>query len=196
MLTFFHSPGSCSDGILFLLKELGADFETQIVNVRAGEQHAEAYLAQNPKGKVPALLCDDGQLLTEFQAIAFWLVQQYPSAGLWPKDTLAQTRILEALDYLVATVHMRGFTFVIMPQKFISDENGQAAIRKYGRREVEKSLEYLSRLMGEKDYLLGGFSVADTALFYILGWADAFDFQINENLLSCLARLRECHPVH
>jgi glutathione S-transferase len=193
LLTFFHSPGSCSDGILFLLNEVDADFETQIINVRTGEQRAETYLTQNPKGKVPALLCDDGQLLTEFQAIAFWLAQSYPDADLWPKDALAQTRILETLDYLVGTAHMRGFTFVLMPQKFISDENGQAAIREYGRSEVEKSLAYLSQLMGERDYLLGDFSLADAPLIYLLGWAEAFDFKLNENLSSCLTRLRERH---
>jgi glutathione S-transferase len=194
LLTFFHSPGSCSDGILFLLKETGAEFRTQIVNIRAGEQRTETYLAQNPKGKVPALLCDDGQLLTEFQAIAFWLAQHYPDAGLWPKDTLGQTRVLETLDYLVGTVHMRGFTFVIMPQKFISDEDGQADIRHYGRSEVEKSLAYLSQLMGNRDYLLGEFSLADAPLIYLLRWAEAFDFKLGANLSNCLARLRERHP--
>ena len=55
MLTFYHSPQSCSNGILLLLHEVGAVFETKIVDVRAGDQRGATYLGLNPKGKVPAL---------------------------------------------------------------------------------------------------------------------------------------------
>ena len=43
MLTLFHSPGSCSNGILYLLNEIGAEHEVSVVNVLAGEQKTEAY---------------------------------------------------------------------------------------------------------------------------------------------------------
>jgi len=179
---------------MFLLKEVGAEFDTEIVNVRAGEQHADSYLSQNPKAKVPALQTDDGQVLTEFQAIAFWIAQTYPDAGLWPEKTVDQARVLEALDYLVASVHMRGFTFVIVPQKFSTDEAVQETLHAYGRSEVDKALRILSGMMGQNDYLLGGFSLADAALLYILNWAGFVGIDVPANLAACHDRLRARHP--
>jgi glutathione S-transferase len=107
VLTFYHSPQSCSNGILLLLHEVGAAFETRIVDVRAGNQRGAAYLALNPKGKVPALGLD-----------------------------------------------------------------GQAALKAHGRAEVVNGLKVLSEMMAEAPYLLGRFSVADAALFYVLDWTE------------------------
>lgn len=190
MLTFYHSPGSCSNGILLLLNEIGADFDTQIVNVALGDQHSDAYRTQNPKGKVPALKIDDETVLTEFQAIASWLAAAHPDTGLWPDDPMAQARTLEALDFIVGSLHMRGFTFVKVPQKFLSDDAGKAALRDHGRAEVGKGLTILSGMMGERDYLLGHFGLADAALFYVLDWAEQEGFALPANLAACHARLR------
>ncbi|WP_339765037.1 glutathione S-transferase family protein [uncultured Hoeflea sp.] len=191
MLTFFHSPGSCSNGILLLLNEIDADFDTRIVDIGLGDQRADAYLAQNPKGKVPALKTDDQTVLTEFQTIAYWLANAYPDAGLWPYDVLAQSRTLEALDFIVGSVHMRGFTFVKVPQKFLADDAGKAALQAHGRTEVGKGLLILSEMMGERDYLLGDFGLADAALFYVLDWAKQEGFMLPENLSACHLRLQQ-----
>ncbi|MEO3385322.1 glutathione S-transferase N-terminal domain-containing protein [Mesorhizobium sp. CAU 1741] len=190
-LTFFHSPGSCSIGIHLLLNEVGASFETRVVNVREKQQFKPEYLAVNPKGKVPALAISDSQTLTEFQAIAFWIANSFPAAGLWPDELIARTRTLEALDYIVASVHMRGFTFVKQPHKFHDDPAAQEAIKAWGRSEVIRGLRNLSNMLGEKDYLLGDFGLPDAALFYVLHWAELDGFDIPDNLVRCLARLRE-----
>ncbi len=191
MLTLFHSPASCSNGILFLLNEIGASFDTRILDVRQGEQRSASYLSENPKGKVPALKIGNGSVLTEFQSIAYWLANAFPGAGLWPDDLEAQTRTLSALDFIVGSVHMRGFTFAKVPQKFLDDEAGQAALRAHGRNEVGKGLKILSEMMGEQDYLLGEFGIADTGLIYVLDWAEEEGIEIPANLSACLARLRQ-----
>ncbi|MGX1305285.1 glutathione S-transferase [Amorphus suaedae] len=190
MLTFFHSPGSCSDGILVLLHEVGADFTTEIVNVRDGQQHHPDYRARNPKGKVPALLLEDGSVLTEFPAIAYWLATTHPQAGLWPDDPTARARTLEALDFIVASVHMRGFTFAKVPGKFHSDPGVRADLRAYGLGEVEKGLRILSDLLADKPYLAGRFGITDAALFYVSGWAEAEPIEMPDNLAAHLARMR------
>ncbi len=86
MLTLFHAPGSCSDGILLLLEEVGAHYTVETIDLAKGGQKDPGFLAKNPKGKVPSLLIDTGRVLTEFQSIAYWLAHAYPQAGLWPKD--------------------------------------------------------------------------------------------------------------
>ena len=189
MLTLFHSPGSCSNGILYLLGEAGVAFDTQVVNVRAGEQNTPEYRAQNPKGKVPALKLEDGTVLTEFQSIAYWIGQSL-APQLWPGDLMVQTLTLAALDFMVGSVHMRGFTFVKVPQKFVSDTDAQDALRSHGRTQVENGLNVLSEMLADQEYLMGPISIADGALFYILDWAAADGFELPKNLASCLTRLR------
>ena len=55
MMRLFHAPGSCSDGIAFLLEEIGAEYDVQIIDLKTKAQLTPEYRAQNPKGKVPAL---------------------------------------------------------------------------------------------------------------------------------------------
>jgi glutathione S-transferase len=190
MMTFYHAPGSCSNGILMLLDEVGASYQTRIVDLRARQQLQPDYLAVNAKGKVPALLVPRDGLLTEFPAIAYWIATSFPDAGLWPDSTIDRTHTLEALDFIVGSVHMRGFTFVRVPQKFLDDPAGQDALRAYGRREVSKGLAILSELLGDKDYLLGAFGIADAALSYVLDWATDDGFDLPDNLARCRERLR------
>ena len=190
MIKFFHSPGSCSDGILLLLEELHVDFEIEIVNVKKGMQHDAAFLAINPKGKVPSLQLEDGSTLTEFQTIAYWLVAKFKKRNLWPDTLEKQSRTLEALDFIVASVHMRGFTFVKMPKKFQLDEKGTEDLRSFGRSEAEKGLKHLGSILGTSKYLFGNFGVADAALFYVLQWAEQEGIPHNNNLKEFLDRVR------
>ena len=190
MLTLFHSPGSCSDGILLLLEEVGAEYQVEIIDVKSGGQNDSAFLARNPKGKVPSLMRKDGLVLTEFQAIAFWLANRFGQADLWPDKLETQCRTLEALDFIVASVHMRGFTLVKVPQKFQLDDKGIKDLRAYGRSEVKKGLTHLSRMLGDAPYLFGVFGIADAAMFYVLGWAVQDGFEIPENLQEFLTRMQ------
>ena len=133
MLTFFHCPGTCSLGIHVLLEEAGAPYQLILVNLMKGEQNAPAYLAQNPKAKVPALLREDGSLLTEWPAIATWLALTYDKA-LLPMDAEGLARTLEAVDYLVASVHMQGFTRIWRPDHFAVSEAEHPAIKEKAAR--------------------------------------------------------------
>lgn len=190
MIKFFHSPGSCSDGILLLLQELHVEFETEILNLKKGMQHDPAFLAVNPKGKVPSLLLEDGSTLTEFQTIAYWLVATFKKSNLWPDALEKQAQTLEVLDFIVGSVHMRGFTFVKMPKKFQLDEKGTEDLRSFGRSEAEKGLKHLGSILGTSKYLFGNFGVADAALFYVLTWAEQEGIPHSNNLKKFLDRVR------
>jgi glutathione S-transferase len=82
-LTLFHAPNTRSTGTLFLLEELGAPYELNVLNMKAGEQRQPGYLAVNPMGKVPAVL-HDGALVTEQGAVFVYLADAFPQAGLAP----------------------------------------------------------------------------------------------------------------
>ena len=195
MLTFFHSPGSCSNGIFLLLEELGVPYQIAIIDVTSGQQFDPAYLAKNPKGKVPAILREDGEVMTEFPAIAYWLANQYGGPDFWPSDLDQQRRTLEALDYIVATIHMRGFTLIKATKKFQLNEQGTLDLRAYGRAEAEKTLSTMADRLGDRPYLAGDFGIADAALFYVLRWAEQEDIPVAENLQGFLARLYQRETV-
>ena len=78
-LTLFHAPNTRSTGALTLLYELGADFDLRVLNFKAAEQRAPAYLAVNPMGKVPAIRHGDA-LVTEQGAVFLYLADLYPEA--------------------------------------------------------------------------------------------------------------------
>ena len=85
-MKLFYAPGACSQAPHIALHESGAKFEGQRVALKDGAQFQPDYLAVNPKSKVPALLRDDGSILTECPAILFWIGRSYPQAKLLPED--------------------------------------------------------------------------------------------------------------
>ena len=94
-MKLFYSPGACSVGIHVILEEIGKPFETQVVSTRDGSNKKPEYLALNPKAKVPAILRDDGTVLTEFPVIAWWLAKAHPMSNLIPVEFDAEARVLE-----------------------------------------------------------------------------------------------------
>lgn len=189
-LTLFHARMSCSNGILFLLNDVGAAFETVMIDIASGGQHQAEYLAPNPKGKVPALGIGEGRVLTEFSAIAHWIAETHPKAGLRPQSAADRAKVQAVTDFVIGSAHMRGHTFVRMPQKFTSDPALQANLVQYGRTEVDKALGYLSDRLGAQDFVVEDFSVADAALFYFLLWMEPAGLDVPDNLVRYLARLK------
>jgi glutathione S-transferase len=171
-MQLFHAPRSCSVGIRILLEEIGVPHQVATIDLSSGKQRDAAFLAVNPKGKVPALLRDDGTVLTEFQAIALWLAWRFPDAGLLPVDPDAAARVIEAMEFIVGTVHMRGFALALMPGKFVSSPSAQEELRAHGLRVATDGLHHVSTLLGDASWLSGSRpGVADAALFYVTYWA-------------------------
>ena len=83
-MKLYYAPGACSLGIHVLLEESGAPFEPTLLNLREGAQFKPEFTSINVKSKVPTLVRDDGSVLTEFTAIAYWIAAKYPAAKLMP----------------------------------------------------------------------------------------------------------------
>jgi glutathione S-transferase len=164
-MKLMYSPGACSIGIHVLLEEIGKPYETQLVNLREGAQYKPEFTTVNPKSKVPTLVRDDGSVLTEYPAIAYWLARTNPEKKLLPDDVDAQARALEALDYAVATVHMQGFGRLFRAANFTPNPDDEDKVKERGRELAEKGCAVLDKALAGKDYLAGSFSIADSALF-------------------------------
>jgi len=189
-LKLYHSPGACSLGILILLEEIGVPYDVQITDLKKAEHSQPAFLAANPKGKVPALALPDGSILTEFPVIAYWLAKAFPSASLLPEELAAQIRVLEMTEYIVSTLHMRGSVFAIHPQKFTRNADAQVEIRQHGQQVVRGGFERLRTQLAGKPVLFDRFSIADAAAFYLLSWRDRIGLDLGADLEGYFSRLQ------
>jgi len=172
-MKLMYSPGACSLGIHLLLEEIGKPYETEMVNLREGAQFQAPFTSVNPKSKVPTLVRDDGSVLTEFPAIAYWLARSNPRAKLLPEDIDSQARALEAMDYVVATMHMQGFTRIYRPGNFAPNAADEEAVKARGREIFDKGMAIMDKALAGKDHVAGPFSIADAALFYVEFWGAA-----------------------
>ncbi|HEY1858178.1 glutathione S-transferase family protein [Acidocella sp.] len=170
-MKLFYSPNACSMGIHLLLEEIGEPYQSEKVNFATGAQYQAPFVEINPKSKVPVLQRDDGSYLTEFPAIAFYLARAKPAAGLLPQGLEAEVRALELLDYLIATVHMRGFTRIFRPASFAPGAPDEEWVKQVGRDTIAKGFELLAPVLGDQEYILGTFSIVEGALFFLEYWA-------------------------
>ena len=169
-MKLYFLPGACSIGIHALLAEIGHPFEIEKA-ARPATPEFEAYKRINPKGKVPALIRDDGSLLTEFPVIALYLARINPESGLIPKDVEGEIRVLEMTEHLVSTVHMQGYTRVRRPEKFTPSESDHAAVKAFGLGVFQAGIDRAERQINGKDWLFEAMSIADFALFYLEHWS-------------------------
>ena len=139
-MDLYYSPGACSIGIHVLLEEIGKPYELRRLNFKEGEQYEPEFLKINPKSKVPTLVRDDGTVLTEFPAIATWLALTNKDKQLLPDSPEATARTLEAMDYVVSTIHMQGFSRIFRPSNFAPNEADHEAVKARGQEIFEKGL--------------------------------------------------------
>lgn len=170
-MKLYYAPGACSIGIHVLLEEIGKPYDLHKLNLQEQEQYAPEFTRINPKSKVPTLARDDGSVLTEFPAVATWLALTNPDKKLMPDDADGQARMFEAMDYVVATMHMQGFGRMFRPGNFSPNAADQDQVKARGREIFDKGLGLMDKALEGKDYVAGAFSIADAALFYVEFWA-------------------------
>lgn len=197
-LKFYMTPGSCSTGIHILLEELEVPFEVTVLNLPAGEHRQPCYLVINPKGTIPALMLPDGLVLTEFQAIAFWLARAYPRKGLLPEDPLKAAVVMELMDYIVGTIHGQGYTRIFTSDSYLpghlaeSEKDGWLrSIEARGHEIVEQGLKIVEARLPMDGFIAGAkIGVADAALFYVSFWADHIGIPLPERCGTHYQRMR------
>jgi glutathione S-transferase len=188
-MKLFYAPGACSIGIHVLLEEIGKPYEAVAVNLREGEQYKPGFTAVNPKSKVPTLQRDDGSVLTEFPAIAYWLAKTNPYANLLPDDIDLQAQALEITDYAVSTIHMQGFARQFRSSNFTPNPADEDAVKARGKELAEKGFATLEKTLAGKEYALGKFSIADSAVFYVEFWSKRVGMTLPANCAAHLDRM-------
>lgn len=188
-MKLYYANATCSMAIHLLMEEIGVPYEKQRLGFAEQDQRQPAYLAVNPKGKVPALATDGDGVITELPVIAFYLGRAFPDAGLLPDDLPGQVRALELMDYIAATVHMRGFSRLANPRNFSADGDPEL-VRQTGLAVIQDGLRVLEGALGSQDYFQGRFGVADAAAFIIEFWSEKRGIPLPDNLQRHYERMR------
>lgn len=192
MTTLVYAKGTCAIGIQVLLEEVGMSYDIKKADFSKGEQHTPEFRAINPKGKVPALVRDDGSVLTEYGAIAMWLALTNPDKKLVPADPEGMARVIEALDFAVGTLHMLSWRMFRRPDAYTANADEQAQLKDRGRYAVEKGLAVVNEQLEGKDWIAGDYSIADSALYYVEFWvAEVAKWPLPANVQKHYDRMKQ-----
>jgi len=183
-MKLYFSTGACSLASNIALREAGIPFEMAKVDKRTKRVDGVEFVTINPKGYVPALGLDDGQVLTENVAVLQYIADLKPAAKLAPAaGTMERYRLQEWLSFINSEVH-KAFTPL-----FSSEATEETKI--YARNYLAKRLSYLEGALGDNKYLMGDqFTVADAYLFTVLGWGVHVGVDIGPKLKSYAERVR------
>jgi len=165
-MKLYYVPGVCSLAAHIALREAGLPFTLDKVDreTRVAES-GENYLLANPKGSVPALRLDSGEVLTEVGVILQYIADQVPHSGLAPAaGTMERYRLMEWLNYIATEVHKQ-FSPFFNPKLPPEWRDNQLAV-------LAKRFDFLSGRLGNRPYLLGEhFTIADPYLYVVLRWS-------------------------
>ena len=187
-MKLFYKPGACSLASHITLRESGKDFTLDGVDLMKKRlENGDDFFAVNPKGQVPALLLDDGTLLTEGVAIMQYLADSVPDRQLLaPVSSISRYKTLEWLNYIATELH-KGFTPLFRPD---TPEEYKPTVRAL----LEKKMQYVDAALKEGQWICGSrFTIADAYLFTVLRWAYAVKLNMDglENIAAYMKRMAD-----
>src|SRR6476469_8531961 len=166
-MKLYYSPGACSQAPPIRLHEIGLDHDAARVDLKAKTlEDGNDYLKVNPKGAVPALQLDSGEVLTENAVILQYLGDRasWPEV-LPPMGDFRRYRVLEMVNFITTELHKR-FGYLFSPDT--PDDMKPVVIRDLGTK-----LDYANERLGDGPFLFGDdLTLPDPYLFVIAGWAE------------------------
>lgn len=185
-MKLFYTPSACSLASHIVLREAGCPFDLVRVDLASGKTETGAdFRAINPKGYVPALLLDDGQLLTENQVVLQYVADQAPGSHLVPEfGSLARYRLMEWLAFISTELH-KGFSPLWNRQL-------PEAAHHLAREQLARRFDYMEKALSGQEWVGGDhFSIADAYLFTVLSWTAYHQIDLSPwpNLLAFQQRV-------
>jgi len=185
-MKLYYAPGACSLSPHIALLEAGLPHDLVKVDLRAKKlQTGEDFLKVNPKGQVPALALDSGELVTEGPVIVQMIADQAPGRHLAPsRESAERYKFLEWLNFITTELH-KNFTPLFQPA--IPDD-----VKTFFKDRLTGKFKYVDSQLAGRDHLMGKeFTVADGYLFVMLLWAERVNLDLKglTNLMAYKARV-------
>jgi glutathione S-transferase len=180
-MKLYYSPGACSLSPHIALLEAGLPYDLVKVDLRAKKlENGDDYYQINPKGQVPALGLDNGEVMTEGPVIVQMIADQAAAKNLAPaRDSTERYRLQEWLNFVGTELH-KSFSPLFNPA--IPDE-----VKAFFKDRIMGKFKYADEKLAGRDYLTGKqFTVADGYLYTMLRWADGnkMDLSALKNLMA------------
>jgi glutathione S-transferase len=186
MVKLYFSPGACSLSPHIVLRESGLPFELEQVNLQTKKLKSGGdFLEVNPKGQVPVLKLDSGEILTEGPVIVQYIADQKPESGLAPKaGTMQRYHLQEWLNFVTSELHKLFAPLFrpTTPEEYV----------KITKENLAGKFNILDRTLGKSQYLMGDkFTVPDAYAFTVVGWSKYKDIDVSRwpNLKAYMDRV-------
>jgi glutathione S-transferase len=167
MVTLYYSPGACSQAPHILMHETGIAHDAVQVNLRSKTlDDGSSYLRINPKGAVPALQLDNGEVLTENAVVLQYLGDRAGGSDVLPPvGDFRRYRVLEMVNFITTELHK---SFAPLFKASAGEET-----KHFYRDLIRERLDYVEQKLGQGPFLMGDdLTIADPYLFVISGWTD------------------------
>ena len=180
-MKLYYSPGACSLSPHIALLEAGLPYDLVKVDLRAKKlENGDDFLKVNPKGQVPVLGLDSGEIVTEGPVIVQMIADKASGKNLAPaRDSAERYKLQEWLNFITTELH-KNLSPIFSP--LLSDE----AKTVFKDRAAGK-FKYIDSQLPGRDYLMGKqFTVADGYLYTMLRWADGHKIDLSglNNLMA------------
>ncbi len=185
-MKLFYAPGSCALSPHIALLEAGLKFDLEKVDLATKNTASGDFKKINPKGYVPALVLDNGEVLTEGAVIVQYIADQKPEAKLLPKaGTFDRYRAQEWLNFISTEIH-KGFSPLFA--KDIPEPSSKLV-----RDRLTRHFDFLAQHFTKHHFLMGNqYTVADGYLFTVMNWSEHLKFDLTKwpSLLGFLERVK------
>jgi len=172
MIKMFYAPHTCSLASHIALEDAGAEYSTVRIDFAANDQRKPEYLAINPKGRVPALVTDNG-ILTETPAILAFIAHSFPRARLAPLDEPFAFAEVQAFNsYLCSTLHV-AHSHRMRGHRWADDPAAIAAMQRKVPESVGSCYELIEDKMLRGPWVMGTtYTICDPYLFTLAQWLE------------------------
>ena len=171
MFKLYYAPGTCALASHIALEEVGAPYSAERLNFKNNQQNSPDYLKINPKGRVPALLTDNG-VLTETPAILAFIAQSFPDAKLVPQDPFAFAQVQSINNYLCSTVHV-AHAHKMRGARWATEETSFADFKRKVPETMTACFTLIERDMLKGPWVMGEqYTICDPYLYTISGWLE------------------------
>ena len=178
-MKLYYAKGTISIAVVIALHEAGLRFEPVRLDFSAGDQNSPDYQAINPKGRVPALITDQG-ILTETGALLDYIADVAPQAGLRPSDPFQAAKMREAMYYLASTMHVN-HAHKMRGHRWADQESSFADMKAKSVQTMTDSAGHVENHVLTGPYVLGeDFSLADAYLFVACNWLRGDGVRVSE----------------
>ena len=172
--TLYYAPNTCALASHIAFEEARADVDYVRLSFSKGDNLTPAYLKMNPKGRVPLVVTERGNL-TETPAILAWIAQTWPQSNLAPvNDPWAFAQVNSFNTYLSGSLHGIAFSGIFRSARYADGEAAQAAVKAKARQSVQEAFGLIESKLGLGQWVHGAaYTSSDAYLAVLFGWLAA-----------------------